>query len=86
MMLSQWVEWICGAQSLKEWRLLCEFEFTPIEKQTLILKMAQKEVFLMKLKHQLIYHNELNNFVVPNQQKNGDYYVNSCLSQLKNEL
>ena len=52
--LSQWGEWICGAQSLKERRLLCESVFIPIEKWTLILKMVEREVFLMKPRHQ--YH------------------------------
>ena len=55
--LSQWVEWIFGAQSLKELRLLCEFVFVPIEKWTLILKMAEIEVYLIKPKPQFIYHN-----------------------------
>ena len=52
--LSQQVEWIYRAQWLNEWRLLCEFVFIPIEKWTLILKMAEREVFLMKPRHQ--YH------------------------------
>ena len=43
-----------GAQSLKEWRLLCESVFIPIEKWTLILKMVEREVFLMNPRHQ--YH------------------------------
>ena len=48
------MEWICDAQSLKERRLLCESVFIPIEKWTLILKMVEREVFLMKPRHQ--YH------------------------------
>ena len=56
--LAQWVEWIFGAQSLKEWRLLCEFRFTLIEKETLILKMAQRDVLLKKPKRQFRYPNE----------------------------
>ena len=56
--LSQWVEWICGAQWLKEGGLLCEFMIIPIEKRTLILKMAQREIFLMKPKHQFIFPDE----------------------------
>ena len=56
--LSQLVERICGAQSLKEWRLLCEFVFIPTEKWTLILKMAQREAFLLKPKHRFGYPNE----------------------------
>ena len=46
--LSQSVKWISAAPSLKEWRVLFEFVFIPIEKQTLILKMVEKQVFLMK--------------------------------------
>ena len=34
--LSQWGEWIWGAQSLKESRLLCESMFIQIERQSLI--------------------------------------------------
>ena len=48
------MEWICGAQLLKEKRLLCESVFIPIEKWTLILKMIKRDVFLMKPKLQ--YH------------------------------
>ena len=48
------MEWIYDAQSLKERRLLCESVFIPIEKWTLILKMAEREVFLIKQRHQ--YH------------------------------
>ena len=33
-------------------RLLCESMFIPIEKRTSILEMVEKEVFLMKPKHQ----------------------------------
>ena len=56
--LSQLVESICGAQWLKESRLLCEFAFILIKKRTLILKMAQSEFFLMKPKPQFFYPNE----------------------------
>ena len=52
--LSQWGEWIRGAQSIKEKRLLCEFIFILIEKRTSILKVVEREVFLMKPKLQ--YH------------------------------
>ena len=51
---SLWGEWICGAQSLKERGLLCKPVFNPIEKQTLILKMVERNVFLMKPMHH--YH------------------------------
>ena len=50
--LSQRGEWICGTQSLKERRLLCEFVFIPIERWNLTLKMGQREAFLTKSKHQ----------------------------------
>ena len=40
------------------------------------------EDFLMKPKHQLIYPNEENEFLAPNHEKKGDYYVYLCLSQL----
>ena len=48
------MEWIYGAQLLKEKRLLCESMFIPIEKCTIILKMVEREVFHMKTRHQ--YH------------------------------
>ena len=53
--LSQWVESICVAQSLKERILLCESMFIPIEKWALVLRKAQREVFPVKPKHQFIY-------------------------------
>ena len=56
--LSQRVEWICGAQSLKECALLYEFGFISNKKWTLILKKAQREVFPTEPKHQFIYPNE----------------------------
>ena len=46
--LSQWVEWIYAAQSLKERRLLSESIFIPIERWTLILKKVETKVFLVK--------------------------------------
>ena len=52
--LSEREECVYDAQSWKERRLLCESTFIPIERWTSILKMAIKEVFLMKPKHQ--YH------------------------------
>ena len=64
--LSQWGECVYGAQSWYERRLLCEFVFIPIEKWTLILKMAEREVFLMKPMHQFIYPSAENEFMVPN--------------------
>ena len=55
--LSQLVEWIYGAQSLKEWRFPSESMFVPIEKRTLNLKIAQIKVFLMKPRHKFFYPN-----------------------------
>ena len=46
--LSQRVEKICAAQSLKERRVLCESVFIPIDKQTIILKMVEKKAFIVK--------------------------------------
>ena len=40
------------AQSWKERRLLCQSMLTLIERWTLVLKMVERDVFLMKLKHQ----------------------------------
>ena len=48
--------------------------------------MAIREVFLMKPKHNIIYPNEENVFMMPNHEKKGDYYMNSCLSKSKDEL
>ena len=38
--LSQWEEWICSAQSIKERRLLCKSVFILLERWTLILRMV----------------------------------------------
>ena len=46
---SQWGEWVYGAQSWKEKRLLCESVFVPIGKQT--LKMVERKAFILKPKH-----------------------------------
>ena len=50
--LSQWGGWNYGAQSWKEYRLLCESMFIPVKRWTLIKKLVQREVFLMRPKHQ----------------------------------
>ena len=52
--LSQWGEWIYGTQLLKQRRLLCECMFIPTEKWTLIPKMGERDVSLLKPKHE--YH------------------------------
>ena len=50
--LSQEGEGVYSAQSTKEGILLYESMFIPIERRTLILKMVEREDFLMKPKHQ----------------------------------
>ena len=52
--LSQLVEWVYGARTWKERRLLCEFVFVSIDKRTFILKMVKRKAFFMKQKRQ--YH------------------------------
>ena len=49
--MSQRGECVYGAQLLKEKRLLCESAHVLIDERALILKMADREVFLMKPKH-----------------------------------
>ena len=84
--LSQQVECVYSAQSSIERRSLHEFTFIPIERWTSILKMVEREVFLTMPKHQNVYPNKKNVIMVSNLEKNGDYYVNPRLSQLKNKL
>ena len=48
--LSQWGECVYGAQSWNKSRLLCKSMFIPIKIQTSILKMRERDVFLMKPK------------------------------------
>ena len=43
--LSQWGQWVYGAQSWKERKLLCESLFVPIEKSTSTLKKDEKRRF-----------------------------------------
>ena len=52
--LSQCGEWVYGAQSWEEKRLLWEPIFVLIDKWTLTLNMMVREAFLVKSKHQ--YH------------------------------
>ena len=47
---SQWVEWVYGAQSWKEKRLLCEYVFVPFDKRTLNLKNSGKRSFSYETK------------------------------------
>ena len=48
---------------LKEKRFLYESVFFPIQTPTLILKMVEREVFVMKPRQQIIYPNVLNEYV-----------------------
>ena len=49
--LSQQGEYVYSAQSRKEMILLCESMFILIKRRTSILKMVEKQVFLIKPKH-----------------------------------
>ena len=60
--------------------------FIPIERRTWILKMVEKQVFHMNQSIEIIYPNEENVIMEPNLENKGDYHVNPCLSQLKDEL
>ena len=64
--LSQRVEKSCGAQSIKERKLLHESVFTTFNRWTLIQKKEGSEVFLIKQKRQFIYPNKENEFMEPN--------------------
>ena len=70
--LFQWGEYIYGAQSWKEKRLLHESMFNPSWQMKFDSKLVGSEVFLMKSKHQFIYPNNENVFMVPNHEKKGD--------------
>ena len=43
--ISQWVEWVYGAQSWKEKRWLCESVFILIDRWTMILKSGRERCF-----------------------------------------
>ena len=77
---SQWGERVYGAQSCKERRLLCESMFVPIGKQTLILKMVGTKAFKGNQNVNAIYRNAGKEFMAPNHEMKGHYYVNPCLS------
>ena len=83
--LSQWEEWISGAQSLIKSRLLCESMFILIGRHTLIPKKVERKAFLWNQSINIIYPNKENVVMVPNLEKKGVYYVNPCLSQLTDE-
>ena len=80
--LSQWGNCVYGAQLWKGIRLLRESMFILINKWTLILEIVGSKVSLMKPRHQFVYPSKENAFMVPNQEKKGDYYANLCLPHL----
>ena len=49
-------------------------------------KNGNKGSFSYETKASIIYPNEDNVFKMPNHEKKKDYYVNLCLSQLKDVL
>ena len=55
------------------------------DKQTLIFKNGGKGSFPYKTKALMSFIPEIE-FVVPKDEKKGDYYTNSCLSKLTNKL
>ena len=57
----------------------------PTERGTLILKIVEREVFLIKPKHRYHLSQWGDVFMVPNHEMKGDYYVNLCLSKSTNE-
>ena len=64
-----------------------ESMFFLFEKWTLTIKNGgMGKLFLFNQSIKVIYPNEDNEFMVPNHEDKGDYYVNPCLSQLKNGL
>ena len=42
--------------------------------------------FVQNQSNNVVYHNGVNEFMVRNNENKGDYYVNSGLSKLTNEL
>ena len=84
--LFEWRECVCGVQSWNESRLFCESVFIPTERWASILKMVEEKVFLLKPKHQYHLPHKENMFMGPYQEIKGDYFVNPCLSQLREEI
>ena len=61
--------------------------FVLIDGLTFILrKMVEGKGFLMKPKHQFIYPNEENEFMVANCENKRNNYVNPCFSKLTGKL
>ena len=73
----QWGECVYSAQSQKKQRILQESMLLKLDGWTLILRrMVELKAFLAKLKHQIMYTNEENVFIVSNHKKKKDYYEN----------
>ena len=71
----------------KKRNVLCKSMFVLTNRQTLILKKWWEEKFFLRNQCiNVIYSNKKNEFMVPNHERNGDYYVKPCLFQLTNEL
>ena len=61
--------------------------FVIIDERTSIPKNGEKKSFSYETKVIIsFYPNKENDFMVPNLEKKGDYYVNPSLSELTNEL
>ena len=82
--LYQWGEWICGAQSLKEKRLLCKSEFIQL-KNELKSKNAKNRCFSYETKASLLFIPMRRMHLWSNHEKKEDYFVNPCLSKSTNE-
>ena len=48
--------------------------------------MVEREVFLLKPEHQYHLYQRRECLIGPNDEKKGDYYLNPCLTQFKDEL
>ena len=85
--LSQRGEWVYSAQSWKEkkiamWIHVCcnwQMNFN-------LKKWWKKKLFLWNQNINVIYPNEENEFMAPNHEKKGDYYLNPFFYQLRNKL
>ena len=67
--LFQWEECVYSAKSWKERGLLLVSIFVPIDERTLISKNGEKKLFLWKQRINVIYLDEENVFMMPNQEK-----------------
>ena len=84
--LCQWGEYVYGAQSWKEKKIILWIHVYPTWKTNFDSKNGKKWSFSDKTKASKSYHNKENVFIVSNHEKKRDYFVNPCLSQFKDEL